>query len=76
MNNPNDRVYVDIITTQSIFRLITSREASEQIANWKNSPDSIITISGIVDHRDANAITHYIDKDEIIGVTVLNIQAL
>lgn len=76
MENKEDRVFVEIDTPQVTYRLITSKEQANLASNWKNQQESILAISGVIDHRDANRISFFIDRSEIIGISVQEIEGM
>lgn len=71
------RVLVDIILEGgSQWSLITSdAQAEDFVQEWQKQIEGIqITISGVVEHTDANEVTIWFDKDKIMVVRKMEIK--
>ena len=69
------RVYAEIRVDGTTYALITSEDQiQELIQDWKQQAPTVCEISGTVDHRDANEITHYIVPSDIEAISVVEIK--
>jgi hypothetical protein len=70
-----ERVLIEIRTGDLCWTLIVSRDrAMDFIEQWRTSDGkTVLEISGVIDHRDANVATYYLDKSLITGIMVQDI---
>jgi hypothetical protein len=73
-----DRVKLSVFVGDSSFSLITSRIKAEEFRNsWESEVSKLfLTITGIIDHCDGNAVEYSFAKEEIKAIQILEINRL
>lgn len=72
-----DRVKLEVCTSDGLkWGLITSdRSAREFISQWSQTDaQSVLSIKGVLDHRDANIVEYHLQKDTITGMSLMEIK--
>lgn len=71
----NDRVHVTIQVNEIQWILVTSRDAANAfLEEWRAVDDKkILTIHGVLDHRDANVLEYHLPKEDIRGMQIQTI---
>ena len=71
-----ERVFVSIQTDDATWSLVTSSsQVNEFIGAWKSiDGDKVVSIAGVLDHRDANEIVYHLLKEAVSGVHIQKIK--